>query len=35
MPRDHLYSVYIVSSRPRAIYSGVTNDLVQRVACHR
>jgi putative endonuclease len=35
MPLDHHYHVSILSSRSRAIYIGVTSDLVQRIACHR
>jgi putative endonuclease len=35
MPLDHHYHVYILSTRSRAIYIGVTSDLVQRIACHR
>ena len=31
---EHHYHVYIVSSRSRAIYIGVTSDLIQRVAGH-
>lgn len=32
---EHHYHVYILSSRSRAIYIGVTSDLMQRIACHR
>jgi putative endonuclease len=33
--RDHEYFVYILSSRSRTIYIGVTNDLLSRVRQHR
>lgn len=33
MPRD--YCVYILASRSRELYVGVTNDLARRVAEHR
>jgi len=32
---EKLYHVYILSSRSRILYTGVTNDLVARVAQHR
>jgi putative endonuclease len=35
MPLDHQYFVYIVASRSRTLYIGVTNDLVCRVREHR
>ncbi len=35
MLNEHHYHVYIMSSRSRAIYIGVTSDLMRRVACHR
>jgi putative endonuclease len=33
--RDHEYYVYILSSRSRTLYIGVTNDLSARVRQHR
>ncbi|MGH9595526.1 MAG: GIY-YIG nuclease family protein [Edaphobacter sp.] len=33
--RDHEYYVYILSSRSRTIYIGVTNDLLMRIRQHR
>ena len=33
--RDHEYFVYIISSRSRNIYIGVTNDLLVRTHQHR
>jgi putative endonuclease len=33
--RDHEYFVYIISSRSRSIYIGVTNDLLVRIRQHR
>ena len=33
--RDHEYFVYILSSRSRALYIGVTNDLLVRIRQHR
>src|SRR5215212_3178409 len=35
MPREHRYFVYILSSRTRRLYVGVTNDLECRVAQHK
>lgn len=35
MLNEHQYHVYIMSSRSRAIYIGVTSGLVQWAACHR
>src|SRR5215212_6330605 len=35
MPREHRYFVYILSSRTRRLYIGVTNDLERRVAQHK
>ncbi len=35
MPREHHYYVYILSSRSRTLYIGITNTLVRRVAQHR
>jgi putative endonuclease len=32
---DHNYYVYILSSRKRVLYTGVTNDLVRRTAQHK
>jgi putative endonuclease len=33
--RQHRYFVYILSSRTKRLYIGVTNDLVRRVAQHK
>ena len=35
MPKDHQYFVYILSSRSRTLYIGVTNNLSRRIAEHR
>jgi putative endonuclease len=35
MPQEHHYYVYILSSRSRQLYVGVTNDLLRRVEEHR
>ena len=35
MPKDHCHHVYIMSSRSRAIYVGVTSDLMRRMESHR
>ena len=35
MPRDHEYHVYMLSSRSRTLYIGVTNGLLRRVKEHR
>jgi putative endonuclease len=35
MQKDHHYYVYILSSRSRTLYVGVTNDLLRRVEEHR
>lgn len=35
MADENTYCVYILSSRSRAIYVGVTSDLMGRLACHR
>ncbi len=35
MLREYSYYVYIVSSKSRTIYIGVTNDLLERVEQHR
>lgn len=35
MPREHLYFVYILASRSRTLYIGVTNDLTRRLQEHR
>jgi putative endonuclease len=32
---EKLYYVYILSSRSRTLYTGVTNDLIRRIAEHR
>ena len=34
--RDHNYTTYILTNRPRGtLYTGVTNDLIRRLAEHR
>ena len=35
MPRDVTYFVYILSSKTRVLYIGVTNSLIRRIAEHR
>jgi putative endonuclease len=35
MAKQHRYFVYILSSRTKRLYIGVTNDLVRRVAQHK
>ena len=35
MPRDHHYAVYILASRSRALYVGVTGNLTARMHAHR
>jgi len=35
MPREHLYFVYILASRSRTLYIGVTNNLAVRLEQHR
>ena len=35
MSRSRLYFVYILSSRSRNLYTGVTNDIFRRVLQHR
>jgi putative endonuclease len=35
MPNERRYFVYILSSRMRRLYVGVTNDLARRVAQHK
>jgi putative endonuclease len=35
MAREHRYFVYIVASKSRRIYTGVTNDLFRRIMQHK
>jgi putative endonuclease len=35
MPKEHHYFVYILSSHPRTLYIGVTNNLARRMQEHR
>jgi putative endonuclease len=35
MPGSHSYFVYIVASRSRNLYTGVTNNLERRIVEHR
>ncbi len=35
MPLDHEYFVYIIASRSRTLYVGVTNSLMRRIREHR
>jgi putative endonuclease len=35
MPRDHQYFVYVLASRSRTLYIGVTSDLVTHCLQHR
>ena len=35
MPKEHHYFVYILSSRSRTLYIGVTNNLGRRLQQHR
>ena len=35
MPREHRYFVYILSSKSRRLYTGVTNNIGRRVAQHK
>lgn len=35
MSREHIYFVYIIASRSRTLYIGVTNDLTRRLQEHR
>ncbi len=35
MPKEHQYFVYILSSRSRTLYIGVTNNLIRRIQEHR
>jgi len=35
MPREHRFYVYIVASKSRRIYTGVTNNIERRVAQHK
>ena len=35
MPREHEYFVYILASRSRTLYVGVTNNLILRIMQHR
>jgi putative endonuclease len=34
MPREHRYFVYIMASKSRRLYTGVTNNVERRVAQH-
>ena len=34
-PREYHFWVYILSSRSRSLYIGMTNNLIRRVATHR
>jgi putative endonuclease len=35
MPRVHEYFVYIITSRSRTLYVGITNSLMRRIGEHR
>ena len=35
MPREYRFFVYILSSKSRCIYTGITNDLFRRVLQHK
>jgi putative endonuclease len=35
VPRDHRYFVYILSSKSRCLYTGVTNNIFRRVLQHK
>ena len=35
MPKEHHYYIYIVASRSRTLYIGVTNNLSARISDHR
>lgn len=35
MPSAHSYYVYLMASRSRVLYAGITNDLQQRVQAHK
>ena len=35
MPRDHQYNVYILASRSKALYVGMTSDLPRRMHQHK
>ncbi len=35
MPREHSYFIYILASRSRTLYVGVTNNLLFRIRQHR
>jgi putative endonuclease len=35
MPREYRFYVYIVASKSRRIYTGVTNNIVRRIAQHK
>ena len=35
MPREHEYFVYMLASRSRTLYVGVTNSLMRRIREHR
>jgi putative endonuclease len=35
LPREHHFWVYILSSRSRNLYTGMTNNLTHRITTHR
>ena len=35
MPREYRFFVYILSSKSRRLYTGITNDLFRRVQQHK